>query len=72
MDSLIGEVFSALEEKGMLENSVIIITGDHGQEFNENKEIIGDMGEILQNGRYRYHSFYAIRVWKKRVRSSLT
>lgn len=37
-DSLIGKVTRKLEEKGMLENSVIVITGDHGQEFNENRK----------------------------------
>ncbi len=36
VDSLIGIVLSKIEEKNLLENSVIILTGDHGQEFNEN------------------------------------
>jgi uncharacterized protein len=35
VDGLIGEALSAIEEKGLLENSVIVITGDHGQEFND-------------------------------------
>ena len=26
-----------MEEKGLLDNTIIVITGDHGQEFNENK-----------------------------------
>lgn len=38
VDSLIGSVTKRLEENGLLENSVVIITGDHGQEFNENKK----------------------------------
>lgn len=38
VDSLIGTVTKKLEENGLLENSVVIITGDHGQEFNENKK----------------------------------
>lgn len=37
-DSLIGTVLSALEEYGMVDNTVVVITGDHGQEFNENKK----------------------------------
>jgi membrane-anchored protein YejM (alkaline phosphatase superfamily) len=34
-DALVGRVFDALERKGLMENTVIVITGDHGQEFNE-------------------------------------
>jgi len=37
VDTLIGDLLRLLEEKGYMENTVIIITGDHGQEFNENK-----------------------------------
>lgn len=36
VDSLIGESLKALEERHLLRNTVIVITGDHGQEFNEN------------------------------------
>lgn len=36
VDSLVGETFDALESRGLLENSVVIVTGDHGQEFNDN------------------------------------
>ena len=36
-DSLIGQVLAKVEEKGLLDNTIIVITGDHGQEFNENK-----------------------------------
>lgn len=36
VDSLVGEAFGALEAHGLLENSVVIVTGDHGQEFNDN------------------------------------
>ncbi|HOZ08829.1 MAG TPA: DUF3413 domain-containing protein [candidate division Zixibacteria bacterium] len=35
-DSLVGLVLADLEAHGLLENTVVIITGDHGQEFNEN------------------------------------
>lgn len=37
-DMLVGQVLDKLKEKGLLENTIIIITGDHGQEFNENKK----------------------------------
>jgi len=37
-DKLIGRVFQKLKNKHMLENTVIVITGDHGQEFNDNKK----------------------------------
>jgi membrane-anchored protein YejM (alkaline phosphatase superfamily) len=36
-DALIGEVVQALKEQAMLENTVLIVTGDHGEEFNELK-----------------------------------
>ena len=38
VDSLVGSVLDDLEEKGILENTVVMITGDHGQEFNDNKK----------------------------------
>lgn len=36
VDSLIGEVLAEVEARGLLKNSIIVITGDHGQEFNDN------------------------------------
>jgi membrane-anchored protein YejM (alkaline phosphatase superfamily) len=36
VDSLVGEVLREVEARGLLENSVIVVTGDHGQEFNDN------------------------------------
>lgn len=38
VDSLVGESLAALEARGLLENSVIVVTGDHGQEFNDNQQ----------------------------------
>ncbi len=38
IDSLAGCVLDELKAKDMLRNTVVIITGDHGQEFNENKK----------------------------------
>ncbi len=37
IDLLVGQVLNKLEKKGLLENTIIVITGDHGQEFNENR-----------------------------------
>ena len=37
VDSLIKQVLAKLKEKGDLDNTVVIITGDHGQEMNDNK-----------------------------------
>lgn len=38
VDSLVGKAFAALEARGLLENSVVVVTGDHGQEFNDNDQ----------------------------------
>ncbi len=38
IDGLIGKVLKQLEEKGVLNNTIIVITSDHGQEFNDNKK----------------------------------
>ena len=37
-DSLVGCVLQKLKEKELLDNTVVMITGDHGQEFNENHQ----------------------------------
>jgi membrane-anchored protein YejM (alkaline phosphatase superfamily) len=34
-DSLVGEVLEELSQRDLLRNSVVVITGDHGQEFND-------------------------------------
>lgn len=36
-DSMIQKVLKKVEDKGLLSNTVIVISSDHGQEFNENK-----------------------------------
>ncbi len=36
VDTQVGEVLAYLKSHNMLENTVIIITGDHGEEFNDN------------------------------------
>ncbi len=35
-DSLVGNVLNDLSNKQLLQNTIVIITGDHGQEFNDN------------------------------------
>jgi uncharacterized protein len=35
VDSLVGEALDALQARGLLDNTAIVITGDHGQEFND-------------------------------------
>ena len=36
-DSLIGKVLEDLQNRSLVQKTIIIITGDHGQEFNENR-----------------------------------
>jgi len=49
VDSLVGCVLQALKQHNLLSNSIVIVTGDHGQEFNENhKNYWG------HNGNYSY------------------
>lgn len=44
-DILVGRVLDKLKEKNLLENTVIIITGDHAEEFNDlNKNYYGHLG----------------------------
>ncbi|MDR2121672.1 MAG: DUF3413 domain-containing protein [Flavobacteriaceae bacterium] len=38
VDGMIGEVINKLEEKGLLKSTIVVITGDHGQEFNDNRK----------------------------------
>ncbi|MXO33742.1 DUF3413 domain-containing protein [Apibacter sp. B3889] len=38
IDGLIGNILKKLEEKKLLDSSIVVITGDHGQEFNDNKK----------------------------------
>jgi membrane-anchored protein YejM (alkaline phosphatase superfamily) len=37
VDSLVNQVFDELKQSGDLDNTLVIITGDHGQELNDNK-----------------------------------
>src|SRR5690606_36293306 len=35
VDSLVGTVLAELRARGLLEHTIVLITGDHGQEFND-------------------------------------
>ncbi len=37
-DSLVGKILDDLKAKDLMQSTVVVITGDHGQEFNENKQ----------------------------------
>lgn len=37
VDRMIGRVFADLQKRGLLENTFIVITGDHGQEINDTR-----------------------------------
>ncbi len=43
-DELIGQVLADLDERGLTDDTVIIITSDHGEEFNENGDGIQGHG----------------------------
>lgn len=36
VDSLVGEVLNDLQQRGLLDNTVVMISSDHGEEFNDN------------------------------------
>ncbi len=38
LDNIFGELITEMESEGLLDNTIIIITGDHGQEFDDNKK----------------------------------
>jgi len=35
VDSLIGQILDHVKQQGLLDNTIVLITGDHGEEFNE-------------------------------------
>ncbi len=37
LDSLVGEILNDLESRGELDNTIVVITGDHAQEFDDSK-----------------------------------
>ena len=49
IDSLVGKVLSRLAKEKLLERTMIVITGDHAQEFNENGKFSGGTVQISLN-----------------------
>jgi arylsulfatase A-like enzyme len=39
LDRELGRLFAALEQRGLLENTIVIVTSDHGEEFNEHGQM---------------------------------
>lgn len=39
LDSKIGELLTALDRRGLLQNTIVIVTADHGEEFNEHGQM---------------------------------
>lgn len=37
IDALFGEIYTSLEQAGVTKNTIIVITSDHGEEFNDNR-----------------------------------
>jgi len=38
VDGLIGDLLQRMRAAGMLENTIVVVTGDHGEEFNDNRD----------------------------------
>lgn len=38
VDGLIGDLLRRMRASGLLENTIVIVTGDHGEEFNDNRD----------------------------------
>lgn len=52
-DYLIGQVIEDLKEKELLDKTIIIITGDHGQEFNDNDHNYWGHGSNFSNAQVK-------------------
>ena len=53
MDSLVGRVLDDLERRKLLESTVVLVTSDHGMEFDENGQ--GFTGHGTSYSRYQMH-----------------
>ncbi len=49
VDSLVGLVLDKLKDKGLMENTVVVVTSDHSQEFNDNKKNYWGHGSNFSN-----------------------
>jgi len=57
-DSLIGKIVASLEAKGLMDRTVLLITGDHGDEFYEN----GYFGHTSAFGDYQVRTVFVLHV----------
>jgi hypothetical protein len=57
-DHMIGKIITALEAKGLMDRTVLLITGDHGDEFYEN----GYFGHTSAFGDYQVKTVFVLHV----------
>ena len=53
VDSIIGEFIGELKRRNLYDGSVLIVTGDHGEEF-------GESGRFLHNSLFAFQIVYGI------------
>lgn len=58
VDSLVHQVLHQLQMNGLLQNSTVILTGDHSQEFNENKKNYWGHGSNYSNAQIHIPMIY--------------
>ncbi|GAB4489982.1 MAG: sulfatase-like hydrolase/transferase [Thermodesulfovibrionales bacterium] len=64
IDSQIGRIVSALEAKGLMDRTVLLVTGDHGDEFYEN----GYFGHTSSFDDYQVRTVFVLHVPGERPR----
>lgn len=57
-DILLGRVFEALRRQGLMDNTIVILSGDHSQEFNENHRNYWG-----HNGNFSVHQIGVPMIW---------
>lgn len=57
-DLLLGKVFETLRKQGLMDNTIIIVSGDHSQEFNENHHNYWG-----HNGNFSVHQIGVPMIW---------
>lgn len=66
-DSQVGLLLKDLKERGRLENAIVVLFSDHGEDFGMQKDVIrNDTGESLQSG-LNGHGSSAVRLPQVRV-----
>lgn len=53
LDAHLRRIFNDLRERGLLENTIVVITGDHGQEFNENRNNLWGHGSAFSEAQLK-------------------